>query len=339
MRTIDFMEYEYFINIESSTDDVCNFLDISFQKNHPQYYPVFHDDLSILTEIRFYNHLIHKCVFYNSDIIYLGVLTGAFDNKLTYRITDRIIAYLSPTLYNNFVSFLAHNITRTKHKIQKNPYWNNPYYNGFLLHSEPTTNSSILDANAIFINQNNNIMALYKNPIFVYQRGFCWKNGEYDTTSFDYWTINHLQTSGIIMPDGQIRFLSYTEFYQIIRCYSNSKFEKQLIDCYLHYVDSLSLPEQLATPLLIPEFRFGNRSIKHKYRLDFLIINLRKHTTRGFEISPGSTHFGEEKLWKRDIYKANDFGDLNTTIYTFTDAELCNIPICFDKIKYYLTNV
>lgn len=46
----------------------------------------------------------------------------------------------------------------------------------------------------------------------------------------------------------------------------------------------------LAVPLLIPELRYEGRATKHKYRLDFCVINPISMQKTGFELSPWSTH-------------------------------------------------
>ena len=47
--------------------------------------------------------------------------------------------------------------------------------------------------------------------------------------------------------------------------------------------------EPLKVPLLIPEYRYEGRLPKHKYRLDFTIINPDTMDKVGFELSPWST--------------------------------------------------
>ncbi len=48
--------------------------------------------------------------------------------------------------------------------------------------------------------------------------------------------------------------------------------------------------EPLAVPLLIPELRYEGKAIKHKYRLDFAVIDPITMQKTGFELSPWSSH-------------------------------------------------
>ena len=52
-------------------------------------------------------------------------------------------------------------------------------------------------------------------------------------------------------------------------------------------------------PFLIPELRYAGLEAKHKYRLDFTILNPHMMTFVGFEISPASTHMAVKGIKKK----------------------------------------
>ncbi|MGO7039322.1 hypothetical protein ACCS60_13295 [Rhizobium acaciae] len=67
-----------------------------------------------------------------------------------------------------------------------------------------------------------------------------------------------------------------------------SPYQKNIAQLYADFVQAAERPEDV--PLLIPEFRYEGIAPKHKYRLDFTIIDPDTMDKYGFELSPWSTH-------------------------------------------------
>ena len=206
----------------------------------------------------------------------------------------------------------------------------------------------------IWFGANDNYWGILLTPTY---RNNKWVNdiSEIRGVKYQYWTIGHILSTGIINPklNKLIRFKDVNEiieFYRNIlyRC-SNSKYEKAVIELYCSYLEEQSDPN--VVPLLIPEFRYGNEAINHRYRLDFTILNSYTNRYIGFEISPQSTHMrvsGKDKTlkehnddlklkWGKESDKRNSFfEEYDIDILTFTDNRLTNIDGCFQEIKGYL---
>lgn len=194
------------------------------------------------------------------------------------------------------------------------------------------------------------------SPVF---RNGKWTNdvSEIRRAEYEYWTIGHIMSVGIIVPDNPSPYLfsdlnCFISFYeQIIMRLSHSLYEQDIMTRYLKYVSDSEKPMEI--PLLIPEFRFCKDHNEHKYRLDFTILNPYTRQKIGFELSPQSTHmavtgirsgktqkqFNEElrDKWEKEMSKRNEyFSEYGISIITFTDAMLQNIDSCFERISYYL---
>lgn len=204
------------------------------------------------------------------------------------------------------------------------------------------------------------------NPLFwgimicpVY-RNNQWTNdvSEIRRTCYEYWTVGHVMQTGIVMPAYSVpyRFSTLLDFmnfyYQIMLRVSRSTYEQEIMKKYFEYLQNVD--DVYGTPLLIPEFRFYNDEIEHKYRLDFTILNSYTRQLIGFEISPQSTHMNisgirkemktqidinneiKEK-WEKEMKKRNEFfSQYGITVITFTDNQLADIDNCFNTIKCYL---
>ena len=111
------------------------------------------------------------------------------------------------------------------------------------------------------------------------------------------------------------------------------------------------MPKDL--PLLIPELRYDGKLPRHKYRLDFAVIDPDTMDKVGFELSPWSTHgqltgtkgktqkrINEEASanFDKDMKKHKDFFKKHG-VYSliYTDADLANIDMVFADIARYLS--
>lgn len=123
-----------------------------------------------------------------------------------------------------------------------------------------------------------------------------WENDISEIRAFKlkYWTIGHVLATGFVIPDNKDKkpFASiddYLLFFKntLVR-YSGSPYEKAIAEWYCDYVARSENP--LDIPLLIPEFRFDGIKRKHRYRLDFLVIDPYTMDKVGIELSPWSSH-------------------------------------------------
>ena len=183
-----------------------------------------------------------------------------------------------------------------------------------------------------------------------------WENDGSEIKFFPklYWTIGHVLHTGLKVPNynGSISFFTidqYLEFFlnSLVRA-SGSQYERDFAELYCDYVKSSDNPEDI--PLLIPEYRYNGIEKKHKYRLDFTLINPYSLQRFGFELSPWSTHgmlVGTNKLTQKEInQKAQDNFEkemtkhkeffrehsIFTRIYTDKDLESINNIFSTDVI-------
>ncbi|QDV71859.1 topoisomerase II [Botrimarina mediterranea] len=189
-----------------------------------------------------------------------------------------------------------------------------------------------------------------------------WENdvSEIRRVSFDYWTIEHVLTSGLIVPKKKrihkIKDLDHLfDLYQDVFIRSTgSSYSKAFGHRYEEYVREQKFP--LAVPFMIPEFRYEGASTSHKYRLDFTILSANRGCKVGIELSPWSTHgrvLAKKKLqasggesavekerirkWEADTTKRNSyFKQYGITTLTFTNSDLKNIHECFANVVEYL---
>jgi len=186
-----------------------------------------------------------------------------------------------------------------------------------------------------------------------------WTNdvSEIRRANYMYWTVGHAMTTGLVDPenDKMYTFRSVDElitFYgSILKRVSNSLYEKETFDFYCKFLKSSEDP--MSEPLLIPEFRFEGLEIKHKYRLDFTILNSHTMQLIGFELSPNSTHMAVKKIkdkkqvevnaelaekWEGEMHKRNEyFQEYGITTITFTDDDLADMSKCFETMQGYLS--
>jgi hypothetical protein len=190
------------------------------------------------------------------------------------------------------------------------------------------------------------------SPVF---RNGEWTNdkSEMRRADYDYWTVGHVLSTGIIDPDSNrlVEFHSLRElsqFYQsVLRRRSASVYEKEIAMRYVNYLQRSD--DVAAEPFLIPELRYAGRSSAHLYRLDFTVLNPHTMSFVGFEISPASTHnavkqikkrtqkdvnFELSRNWHHEMEKRNRyFTDFGITVVTFTDDDLTDLDSCFQKLQ------
>ena len=100
--------------------------------------------------------------------------------------------------------------------------------------------------------------------------------------------------TGLVIP-GKDKTMTFTDvdayldfFENVLVRHSKSPYQIKLAERYSVYVRASSNPA--AVPLLIPELRYEGRAVKHKYRLDFCVVDPVTMQKTGFELSPWSTH-------------------------------------------------
>lgn len=146
---------------------------------------------------------------------------------------------------------------------------------------------------AIWIGQNSADYGLLVTPRFA--KGD-WQNDRSEIRHFKpgYWTVGHVLETGLVIPgkDKRMTFAdvdAYLDFFEnVLVRHSKSKYQIDLAERYSAYVHAAANP--LAVPLLIPELRYEGRETKHKYRLDFTVIDPITMQKTGFELSPWSSH-------------------------------------------------
>ncbi|HAT8500446.1 TPA: topoisomerase II [Vibrio vulnificus] len=186
-----------------------------------------------------------------------------------------------------------------------------------------------------------------------------WVNdkSEMRRSDFNFWTIRHVMNTGLIDPDSDepMKFQSSKDFVQfyrsVLKRVSNSQYEKAIADRYIDYLKNSD--NAYEEPFLIPELRYAGKEAKHKYRLDYTILNPYTNKLVGFEISPSSTHMVVDRIrdvkkidinedlskkWSKEMGKRNEyFSKFGISTITFTDKELKDVDSCFSVIAKYLS--
>lgn len=186
-----------------------------------------------------------------------------------------------------------------------------------------------------------------------------WVNdkSEMRRVGFNYWTVRHVMKTGLIDPesDEPVTFDSpkqFSQFYRsILKRVSNSRYEKGIADRYIQYLRKSPTPYE--EPFLIPELRFAGKETKHKYRLDYTVLNPYTMNRTGFELSPASTHMKVDRTrgvtktemnqslgedWGKEMQKRNEyFARFGITTVTFADQDLADLDACFSVIEQYLS--
>lgn len=207
----------------------------------------------------------------------------------------------------------------------------------------------------IWIGQNNSDYGLFITP--RYKSGE-WENDQSEIRHFPrlYWTIGHILTSGLVVQKDPkpMNFKSvddYLDFFgKVLVRPSGSIYERKIAQRYCEYVKAQDKPEDV--PLLIPEFRYNGKERKHRFRLDFCIIDPVTLEKIGVELSPWSTHghlaatgkktqkeINEEALgnFEKEATKMREyFQKHRITTLIYTDTQLATIEEVFNEISMYL---
>lgn len=145
----------------------------------------------------------------------------------------------------------------------------------------------------LWIGQENANYGLLVTPRF---RDGRWDNDKSEIRKFaqGYWTVGHVLQTGLVIP-GKNKVFKFNDVDQYLLFFtdtlvrnSGSGYEYSIAEEYADFVREAEDP--LSVPLLIPEFRYRGLEKKHKYRLDFLVINPYTLNRYGIELSPWSTH-------------------------------------------------
>lgn len=178
--------------------------------------------------------------------------------------------------------------------------------------------------------------------------------------NFEYWTIEHVLTSGFIIPKkDRVHKIAdmdalFDMFHNVFVRSSGSIHGEAFAEAYEAFVRAQDQPEQV--PFLIPEFRFEGATGEHKHRLDFTILSASRNLKIGIELSPWSTHGrvrGKKKLvkaggeaavekerikmWEADTKKRNAyFEKFGITTLTFTNSDFEDISTAFKRLEKYL---
>lgn len=148
-------------------------------------------------------------------------------------------------------------------------------------------------SSSIWIGQENANYGLLVTPRF---KDGAWENDKSEIRKFGsaYWTIGHVLETGLVIP-GKNKVFKFNDLEQYLLFFtdtlvrnSGSGYEYALAEEYAEFVRASDNPTDV--PLMIPEFRYKGLEKKHKYRLDFLIINPFTLNRYGIELSPWSSH-------------------------------------------------
>lgn len=195
------------------------------------------------------------------------------------------------------------------------------------------------------------IFGLLIAPSFVENQWIIDKS-EIRRADYEYWTIGHVFREGLIDNDSsksmQINNIEQFEsiYLSILKKLSSSNYEKEIYDRYVAYLHNSKDLE--SEPFLIPEVRYLGLEHKHKYRLDFTILNPHTYQYTGFEISPSSSHMSVSgykakqkevnkelsEKWHKEMTKRNDyFESFEITTVTFTEQMLEDFDSCWSVIE------
>jgi hypothetical protein len=204
----------------------------------------------------------------------------------------------------------------------------------------------------IWIGQNSADYGLLVAPRFA--KGD-WENDKSEIRHFKprYWTIGHVLEKGFVVPGRKSKITfpdidSYLNFFEnVIVRHSKSQYQMDIAARYCDYVRAASEP--LNVPLLIPELRYEGRTARHKYRLDFCVIDPITMEKTGFELSPWSSHselkgtkgksqkvinaearanFDREMKKHKDYYRNHGIFSL-----IYTDLDLADMDGIFEDVK------
>lgn len=159
----------------------------------------------------------------------------------------------------------------------------------FLRHADSLSKKRPSDSEAeVWLGPNNADYGLLVTPRF---RNGQWENDKSEIRHFKetYFTIGHVLCTGLVVPGKSkpLNFLgveAYLAFFEnsLVRM-AGSQHQDRIAERYVKYVEQSTEPEEI--PLLLPEVRYS-RDRKHRYRLDFMIVESATMMRVGFELSP-----------------------------------------------------
>lgn len=225
----------------------------------------------------------------------------------------------------------------------------------FYIHYKERTRKKVSEFNyVVHFGDNKHLKSLYVSPYKTKQNiattsGSNWQNkmSEVLKVDFEYFSIGHLLKTGIVVNRNKLeKFNSFDDvlsFYENLYKIAHPANERPFIRLYINYISDIAQKDTqqlLDTPLLIPEFRYKEDTIRHEYRIDFLIINCTQDEYCGIDLSPTNTHVHSETInkdWNKETIRLTKFVDkYHLQPYYFADDELSNISNCFNMIKKYL---
>lgn len=211
-----------------------------------------------------------------------------------------------------------------------------------------------LDQAEVWIGQNNADYGLLVSPRWN-EETRSWENDRSEIRHFGplYWTVGHVLKTGLVTPSDPdpIRFASvqdYLTFFKNVLVRASGSFhERAIAQRYVDHVASTNDP--MNVPLLIPEFRYAGRAVKHLYRLDFCIFDPLTMDRVGYELSPWSSHGHLSKLggltgaqinamaqdnFEREMEKHKAFFRTHGVFaLIYTDRDLADIDAVFADMK------
>ena len=212
-----------------------------------------------------------------------------------------------------------------------------------------------IDQSEWWMGQNNAHYGLLVTPRF---RNGKWENDKSEIRHFKprYWSIGHVLHTGLVLPNKNTfqtfdTVDAYLNFFEnVLVRHSGSQYQIQIAERYSAYVRTSLNPEEV--PLLLPELRYAGLESKHKYRLDFCVIDPFTLSKVGFELSPASSHasvtgakgktqkqINDEvaAAFDKEMKKHKDFfRHLGIFTMIYTDADIKDIDAVFSDIKKYL---
>jgi hypothetical protein len=227
----------------------------------------------------------------------------------------------------------------------------------YLIHYEELSKTRPVTEQAeLWIGQNSADWGLLVTPRFA---DGAWENDVSEIRHFRprYWSVGHVLETGLVVPGKRRRqrfhdLEGYLDFFQDVLVRSNkSGHGDALAERYAEYVRRAAKPEDV--PLLIPELRYAGKAAKHKYRLDFCIIDVDTNTRVGFELSPWSSHghlagtkgksqtainaeasanFAKEAKKLEGYFRTHGI-----TVLIYTDEDLADPDKLFQEVAKYLT--
>lgn len=199
----------------------------------------------------------------------------------------------------------------------------------------------------LYMGSNDNVIGVFIAPRKEKITNYEWRSYYLKglKTKYTYLTLGQLKHEGyLIRKIINDKFCAQLEkvhsLDDVVKFYDNfissgSPFEKKFLNIYINYVKQKN--DWTKIPMLLPEVRWGTKSVYHKYRVDYLIVNYYTGERLAIELSPDSTHLIGEDI-KQEWIKENDkrnsyFFDYKVPTITYTNKYLENIDDCFKKIR------